>query len=311
MKFNKAVLVNIPETHFDKKYWDELNSLVEQRVSLTRDDPRLMEELKDCDCLLLGFQVPVGQDILDAAPNLKLINILATAYGKVDLLASSKRDIPVCNLAGYSSESVAEFIIAVILHQIRNLQEGLRRAEAGDYSFEGIKAREIKNSNFGVIGLGSIGNRVGEIASGFGANVSYWSRTQKNTPFQYQELNDLLRSCDFISLNVAEAEETKDLLNSDNIPLIKPECVLVSTVPPSIINTQALAERLAKNDLTFISDHADEEGESELKLIKDFSNCVLYPPIAFLSDEARIAKQETFLANMKGFLEGKVINKVN
>jgi lactate dehydrogenase-like 2-hydroxyacid dehydrogenase len=311
MKFKKAVLIKIADTHFDEKYWDELNNLVEQKVSLDRDDPKLKEELKDCDCLLLGFQVPIGKDILDAAPNLKFINILATAYGTVDLAAAAERGIPVSNLAGYSSESVAEFVIAAILYQIRNIKEGLRRAEAGDYSFEGIRARELKNSNFGVIGLGSIGNRVAELASGFGANVSYWSRTKKDSPFKYQELDALLSNSDFISVNVAEAAETKDLLNSSNLPLVKSGSILISTVPPSVINTQALAERLAKNDITFISDHPDEMDKSDLESIKGFANCVLYPPIAFLSDEARIAKQEIFLANMKGFLDGKVQNKVN
>jgi lactate dehydrogenase-like 2-hydroxyacid dehydrogenase len=93
--------------------------------------------------------------------------------------------------------------------------------------------------------------------------------------------------------------------------LLKSGSILISTVPPSVINTQALAERLAKNDITFISDHPDEMDKSDLESIKGFANCVLYPPIAFLSDEARIAKQEIFLANMKGFLDGKVQNKVN
>src|SRR3989344_1724551 len=172
MKFKKAVLINISESHFDKKYLDKLNSLVEHKVSLGRDDPKLKEELKGCDCLLLGFQVLIDKNILDAAPTLKLINILATAYGTVDLEAAARRNIPVCNLAGYSTESVAEFIIAAILHEIRGIGEGLKRARAGNYSFDGIRALELKNSNLGVIGLGSIGNRVAELAAGFGANVS-------------------------------------------------------------------------------------------------------------------------------------------
>src|SRR4051812_39885816 len=136
MKFKKAVLVNISTTHFDEKYWKQLDALVEHKVLLKRDDPKLKDELKDCDCLLLGFQVPTGEDIFAAAPDLKMVNILATAYGTVDLEAARKRNIPVCNLGGYSTESVAEFIIAAILHEIRNLEEGLKRARSGNYSFE-------------------------------------------------------------------------------------------------------------------------------------------------------------------------------
>ncbi|MES2971759.1 MAG: hypothetical protein V4702_05555 [Patescibacteria group bacterium] len=109
MKFKKAVLINIAESHFDQKYWHELNSLFEQKVIMNRDDPSLIVELKDCDVLLLGFQVPIDKDIFEAAPKLKFINILATAYGTVDLEEASKKGIPVCNLAGYSTEAVAEF----------------------------------------------------------------------------------------------------------------------------------------------------------------------------------------------------------
>lgn len=311
MKFKKAVLINIADSHFDQKYWDQINNLVEQKVSLSRDDANLMTELKDCDVLLLGFQVPIGKDIFDAAPNLKLINILATAYGTVDLDEAAKRNIPVCNLGGYSTESVAEFTIAAILHDIRNIEEGLKRARSGNYDFDGIRARELKNSNFGVIGLGNIGNRVAELAAGFGANVSYWSRNKKDSPFKYVELDELLKNSTYISVNVAEAEETKGLLNAQNLPLIKADSVLISTVPPPIIDTDALAERLSKNDITFISDHPDEMGKADLEKIKTFPNTVLYPPIAFLSDEARIAKQEIFIGNITGFQEGKIQNKVN
>jgi len=312
MKFKKAVLIKIADDHFDPKYLDKLNSLVEEKVSLTLEDPQLEREreLKDCDCLLLGFQVPVGEDILDAAPNLKLINILATAYGTVDIAAAAKRNIPVCNLGGYSTESVAEFTIAAILHEIRNIEEGLKRARSGNYSFDGIRARELKNSNFGVIGLGNIGNRVAELAAGFGANVSYWSRSKKDSPFKYKELDDLLGSCTYISVNVAEAEGTIKLLNN-NLQLIKSNSILISTVPPSIVDTDSLVERLSKNDITFISDHPDEMEEGDLNKLKTLKNVVFYPPIAFLSDEARIAKQETFIGNMTKFLEGSFQNKVN
>ncbi len=311
MTFKKAVCIKISDSHFDQKYLDILNALFEEKVSLAPDDPKLKEELNDCDCLLLGFQVSVDKEILDAAPNLKYIGILATAYGTVDLVVATHRNIPVCNLAGYSTESVAEFTIAAILHEMRDIQEGLKRAQVGNYSFEGIRARELKNSNFGVIGLGSIGNRVAELAAGFGANVSYWSRSKKETPFQYQELDALLGNCTYISVNVAEAKETVGLLNANNLPLLNSDSILISTVPPPIIETSALAQRLSKNDITFIFDHPDEMSKEELTKLTMNKNCVVYPPIAFLSDEARITKQELFISNMKNFLAGKPTNVVN
>jgi glycerate dehydrogenase len=312
MKFKKAILLKISDSQFDPKYRDAIDALVEKKIFLAPDDPTVKEELKDCDCLLLGFQVPVTEDMLAAAPNLQYIGILATAYGMVDLAAAAKRNIPVCNLGGYSTESVAEFTIAAILHEIRGIAQGLKRVEAGNYNFEGIRARELKNSNFGVIGLGSIGNRVAELAAGFGANVSYWSRHKKNSPFKFQELNELLSSCTYISVNVAESEETIGLLNNSNLPLIKSESVLISTVPPTVVNTDALAQRLSKDDMVFISDHPEEMETEDLQKLKVFKNAVFYPPIAFVSDEAKIARQEVFISNIIEFLAGENLkNKVN
>lgn len=311
MGFKKAVLVGIKESSLSGEYWARLDELVESRVALEKGDPNIASEVADADCLLVGFQVKVDRQLIDAAPGLRYIGVLATAYGTIDVAYATQKGIPVCNLAGYSTEAVAEFTITAILYQIRQLEEGRTRAKAGDYSFEGMSARELKDSNFGVIGLGNIGNRVAELAAGFGANVHYWSRNKKDTPFTYVELNDLLTTCDYISVNVAETEETTGLLNGDNLSLLKSDTILISTVPPPVINTDALAERLSSGDVTFISDHPDEMTKEDLTKLKAYPNAVLYGPIGFITKEARLRMQELFIGNMTGFLEGKLQNVVS
>lgn len=310
MKFKKAVLINIADTHFDEKYWKQLDQLVDNRISLSRDDPKLMDELKECDVLMLGFQVPTGKDIFDAAPNLKLINILATAYGTIDLKIANQRGISVCNLAGYSTEAVAEFTIAILLYQIRMLEEGISRSKAGNYDFEGMSARELRGSKFGVVGLGSIGGRVAELASGFNAEVSYWSRIKKNDRFTFKGLDELLSESDYISLNVAQTPETENLLDSGTIGLIKSGAVVINTVPPEVVNTDAMAKRLAKKDITYITDHADEMSKTDLAKLKKFPNCILLPAIGFITQEARINKQEIFISNIRAALKGSPENTV-
>ncbi len=310
MKFKKAVLVEIEDYSLDKEYWDELDKLIESRVSLNRKDPNFFKEIADADCLLVGFQIDVGKDVIDTAPNLKYIGVLATAYGTIDFKYAASKKIPVCNLAGYSTEAVSEFTIAIILWHIRQLAEGIDRASKGNYGFGGMSARELKNSEFGVVGLGSIGNRMAELAAGFGANVSYWSRHKKEVPFTYKELNDLLKSSDYISVNVAEAPETTNLLNKDNLGLIKSGAILVSTVPPPVINTDDLAARLSKGDITYIFDHADEMTKEDLAKLTAHKNCIALGPIGFITVEARKNKQEIFVGNIKAFLEGSPQNKV-
>ena len=310
MKFKRAVLVEIEDYALDKKYWNELDKLIESRVSTDRKDPNFLKEIADADCLLVGFQIDIGKDVIDAAPNLKYIGVLATAYGTIDYEYAASKNIPVCNLAGYSTEAVAEFTITMILWQLRQIEEGVSRARKGNYGFKGMSARELKNSKFGVIGLGSIGNRVAELAAGFGAKVSYWSRNKKETPFKYKELNDLLSSSDYISVNIAETPETTNLLNKNNLALLKSGAILVNTVPPPVINTDDLAARLSKGDITYIFDQADEMTKEDLAKLTVHKNCIALGPIGFITKEARKNKQEIFVGNIKAFLDGAPQNVV-
>lgn len=157
MKFNKILTIGISEAHLDNEYWGKIITLTDNKVSLSKDDAEINKELIDADCLLVAFGVPVTKEMIDLAPNLKYIGVLATAYGKIDINYAKEKNVLISNLAGYSTEAVAEFSVAAILENIRQLEEGKQRGRAGNYSEAGLKAREIKDSVFAVIGLGTIG----------------------------------------------------------------------------------------------------------------------------------------------------------
>lgn len=311
MRFNKAALINIRETALDTEHWRQLDKFISKRVNLPKDSPELLKELKDADCILVGFDTPVSAEMIAASPNLKYIGVLATAYGSVDIEAAKKRGIPVSNLGGYSTESVAEFVIAVILENIRQLYEGRQRGLALNPSSDGIRAREIKGKVFGVVGLGNIGGRVAEIAKGFGANVRYFSKDRTNNIFQYQDIDALLPECDFISINLSQNSETTGFFNAERIDSLKSGAVIVNTAPMKLIDIDALAKRLAKGDITFIMDHLDEMEGGDTQKLSKFKNCIIYPPIAWLTDEAKMNRQEIFISNIEGFLSGKPSNIVN
>jgi lactate dehydrogenase-like 2-hydroxyacid dehydrogenase len=313
MKFKKILLIHIEENKLDKEYWEKLRSLTNKVVSLGKDD-NPNKELADTDCLLVNFGIPVTKENMDAAPNLKYIGVLATAYGKVDIEEAKKRGIVVCNLPGYSTESVAEFTIAAILESIRDLEKGKEKAREGDYSGAGFSAKEIKNKVFGIFGLGSIGGRAAEIALGFGADVRYWSRNRKKEfekkGIKYEEADRLIPKCDFISLHFAQTEDTENFLNAKRINKIKKGAVVINTAPMELVDLDALEKRLRRKDITFILDHSDEMSENDLKKLSKYSNCIIYPPIAYVSEEARIAKQEIFVGNIENFLKGSPSNNV-
>jgi len=314
MKFNKMLLVGVDEPKLDPAFWKRIDNLTSKKTYFPKDSSEIKQQLKDTDCLLVNFGVKVDREDIDSAPNLKYIGILATAYSKVDVQYAKTKGIIISNLPGYSTESVAEFTIAAILEKCRDLERGKRQGREGNYSETGFTAIELRGRNFGVIGMGSIGNRVAEIASGFGAKIKYWSKHRKSEiekkGFTFEEAEKLVSECDFISLNLAQAPETENFLGQKLIPKIKKDAIVVNTAPMELVDLNALETRLAKGDLTFILDHSDEMTEQSLSKLKKYPNCIIYPPIAYVSKEARMAKQEMFVGNAEKFLEGKPQNTV-
>ncbi|MBI4167826.1 MAG: hypothetical protein HY515_02615 [Candidatus Aenigmarchaeota archaeon] len=315
MVFKKALFVNISESALDKDYWHKLDSIIEKKIFLPKDSPSIMEEIKDADCLLVGFAIPVTNEMLDAAPKLRYIGTLAVAYHKIDTAAARKRQIPVTNIAGYCSDSVAEFVMAVVLNELRQLDEGKKRASTHNYDFAGMSASEIRGKIFAVFGLGTIGKRTAEIAQGFGADVRYWSKNRKpdyeSRGVKYMDKDELLKVADFISLNFSQTPETEKFLDESAFAKIKPGTMIVNTVPMETVDLGALENRLKKGDITFILDHSDEMKQEDLDRLHKYKNCIIYPPIAFISKEARVNKQRIFVDNIKNFLDGDPTNVVN
>lgn len=315
MLFKKILLVNISESALDREYWERIDSMAGRKIFLPKDSPQIIEQLKDTDCLLVGFAIPVTREHIDASPKLKYIGTLAIAYHKIDTRYAREKGIPVTNIAGYCTESVAEFVIAVVLNEVRHLDEGKERAKNKNYDFAGMSASEIKGKVFGVFGLGNIGARTAELAQGFGADVRYWSRTMKRgyeeKGINYEEKDALLKNADFISINFAHTPETDRFLDEDAFSKIKPGAIVVNTVPMETVDLVALERRLGKNDMVFILDHSDEMREEDLNRLRQHKNCIIYPPIAFISKEARVNKQKLFVDNIESFLKGKPINIVN
>ena len=157
MKFKKVLVYNINKSSsLDPLSWKQIASFTDTIVFVPKDSPTLNKELKDTDAILVNFGTTVGKDDIDAAPNLKYIGVMATAFGKIDTTHAKKKKVAVTNLKGYSTESVAEFVFASILEQGRMLEEGRKRGKAGNVSEAGISALELKGKVFGIVGLGDI-----------------------------------------------------------------------------------------------------------------------------------------------------------
>lgn len=293
-----------------------LATLGQQITILPKDSKDISRHLSSADCLLVRLGASVDKEMIDGAPQLKYIGMLGTGYGRIDTEYASKKGIAVTNIAGYSTEGVAELAFGIIIEHARELERAKLQARKGDYSEATFEGYEIKNKKFGVIGLGRIGQRVAQIAlKGFDAQVSYWSRNRKKDleklGMRYKTIETLLKECDFVSIHLAYVSQTKKILNSKRIKMIKPGSVVVNLAPMELIDIKALEERLKKGDITFILDHSDELSSGDAKSLSKYNNCIMYPPIGYITKEATAAKLSMFVDNIENFLKGKPTNRVN
>lgn len=312
--FNKILITGFKKSELSLETFSRLSKLSKKIVFSAPEDPKLEREQKNTDCLLVKFN-PVTKVDINRLPKLQYIGVLGTGYGKVDTNYAKTKKVTVTNVPGYSTESVAEFVFAAILENIRELERAKKQAREGNYSEDSFKATELKNKKFGIVGLGRIGTRVSELALAFGADVSYWSKNRKkaqeNKGIKYQDLQTLFKTSDIISIHLALNSQTEEIISEKLIGSIKKSAILVNTAPMELLDLKSLEKRLQAKDLIFILDHSDEMDAKDAKRISKYQTCIIYPPIGYISKEAREAKQKIFIDNIGNFLKGKPQNVVN
>ena len=311
--FKKMILLNFEEANLRPELWNRIDHISKHRLLLPEAELSLKKNL-DADCLLLKLGMSANKELIKCMPNLKYIGMYGTGFGRIDTRFASEAGITVCNIADYATEGVAEFVIACILENLRDLTHARLQAHYGNYSESTYTGSEIKGKKFGVVGLGHIGLRVAEIAANvFNAEVSYYDRIKKETTdnIVYSELKALLKDSDIISLHLALNEGTNQIMSEELINKIKSNAIVINTSPMELFDIPALEKRLKRGDITFILDHSDELSAENAKLLSNYSNCIMYPPIGYTTRESTEAKKEIFVSNLENFLKGEPTNKVN
>lgn len=312
MKLTHLLLLDFNGSELDESYLQQIDELVEKR---TRSDLAVaLAEHTEADGVLLKLGAKFGKAEIDVFPNLKYIGMLGTGYGGIDTEYAASKGITVTNIADYATEGVAEFTFGILLEHYREIAKARSQAKSGDYS-DNFTGTEIKGKKFGAIGLGDIGLRTTQLAQAFGAEVSYWSRNRKpdaeTKGIAYQELDELIKESDIVTLNLAYNSETEGIISAERIAQFKQNAVVINPSPMELVDFEALLARLKQNDLTFMLDHSDEMTDEQLKVLQPLDNAVVYPAIAYLTSEATALKKQIFVDNIEGFLDGELRNKVN
>jgi glyoxylate reductase len=216
----------------------------------------LQDELADCEGLLCLLTDRIDRALLDANPQLRFISSMSVGVDHIDVAAATARGIPVGNTPGVLVETTADASFALLLAAARRLVEADRFIRGGHWRSENawsptfFTGKDVFGATLGIVGLGEVGRAVARRAAGFGMRVLGWNRSQITVPgVELCELDALMAESDFVSINVALGEETRNLIDARRLSLMKPDAVLVNTARGGIVDEVALADALSHDRL--------------------------------------------------------------
>lgn len=277
----------------------------------------IVERAKDAD-IILANKIIIDKLILDNLPKLKMIAMLATGYNSIDIQTAKERGIYVCNIPKYSSPSVAQFTIALLL-EITN-QVGLHNdsvkagdwANCPDFCYNKTKQIELMNKTIGLIGYGDIAKQVAVIAKAFGMKVLGYRRSGGTDPnAEIVSLDYLLKNSDIISLHCPLNAQSNKLICKETISKMKDNVIIINTARGGLVNEKDLAEQLSNGKvLAYGGDVLTKEPPEHNNPLISCKNAFITPHLAWATVEARGRLMQIMDANINGFITGKVINNV-
>ena len=274
---------------------------------------QIPERVEDADVIITNKGL-INETSVGNAKNLKLVCVTATGTNNLDKVYLEQRGIAWRNVAGYSTESVAQHTFAMLFYLLEKLNYYDNYVKSGHYandtSFTHFAERfhELKNMTWGIIGLGNIGRRVADIATAFGANVIYYSTTGKNNQEGYNrvDFDTLLSQSDIISVHAPLTPETEGLIDKDAISKMKESAIFLNVGRGAIVIEQDLADALDANQIAAAGlDVLCEEPmnpNSPFLHIKDSKKLLITPHIAWASIEARTNLMEIVYQQIADFI---------
>ena len=272
--------------------------------------------------VLVVNKTPISAELIDGLPELRFITMTATGFDCVNIAAARRRGIPVANVPIYGTDSVAQYVFAMLLelcHHVSLHDAAVRAGEwtrQPDFSIRKTTLIELAGKTMGIVGYGRIGRRVGELARAFGMEVIahdvYRWPEDDGRAARWCELDDLFARADVISLHSPLTPQTTGLVNRDRLARMKPSAFLINTARGPLIAEADLAEALAAGRLAGagLDVVAVEPIRPENPLL-GAPNCLITPHIAWATADARRRLMDATVANIAAFLEGRPVNVVN
>ena len=279
---------------------------------------QVKERLAGCEIALIN-KVKLTAEVLACADALKLICIFATGYDNIDVAYCRERGIAVCNVVGYSTESVAQLTIAMALNLCSHLSAYTTAVQSGWYSGQSSPNllvpvyHELCGKTWGIIGYGNIGKKVGEVARAFGCRVLAYKRNPDSP--ECTDLETILRECDVISLHTPLNPQSRGLIGRAQIDMMDKKPIVINVARGAVADEAALTEAIEQGRLgglgidvystePFPEDHPYQR-------IRRLPNVCLTPHMAWGGYETRVRLMREMAQNIESYLHGERRNRVD
>ena len=258
--------------------------------------------------IVITNKVPLTQETIENAKNLRCICVAATGYDNVDLNAANKKQIVVCNASNYSTLSVVQHTIGLMISLASQTIAYSERVKSGDWSkseffcLNNYLTHSLENKVLGIIGYGAIGKGVAQVATALGMKIL------KHIP-----LPELLPQVDFLSLHCPLTPQTKGMINEETISMMKPQACIINTARGALIDEKALANALISGRLAGagVDVLSQEPPPSNHVLLQNIPNLIITPHVAWSTQEARQQLLNQLQENVRAFLAGSPIRVVH
>lgn len=303
------------------KRFEEMGELRIYDRTPADDTDLIIERIGDAEAVLVS-NVPLTGKIIESCPSIRYIGLLSTGYDGIDITAAREKNIPVCNIPTYGTDSVSQFTIALLLeicsrvgHHSDAVRAG-RWGEQPDFCFWDYPLIELSGKTMGVVGFGRIGQRTAAIASALGMKILYSDGFRKpeleNENVKFAEREELFRESDVIALHCPLFPDTRGMINRETIAGMKDGVILLNSSRGALVVDRDLAEALNSGKVYAAGlDVVSEEPISMDNPLLAAPNCIITPHIAWAAKESRARLLEIAADNLAAYAAGKPVNKVN
>jgi len=297
--------------------WQTIEALGTLTVYERTPVDQIVERCKTADIVLTN-KVPFNKETLQALEHIQLISVTATGYNIIDTNTAKEKNITVCNVPDYGTDSVAQHTFALLLELVNGIGTNSSSVKQGDwvkckdFAYSKTPLIELAGKTIGIVGFGNIGQQTARIARAFGMNVLYTGPNKKDTELgTYTDMDKLFTESDVVSLHCPLKPDNQQFVNKALLARMKRSAFIINTARGMLVHEQDLADALNAEQIAGAAlDVLSVEPPKENNPLLSAKNTIITPHIAWMSKEARERIMSVTAKNIEAFMNKQPVNVV-